>query len=168
MKFLRRGHIIDSFKLDGTFKIVSSTDFASLRYKKGNNIYLQKGNEEPIKLTVLKYHTNGKLDFVKTEEINVKEEAEAYIGYEVLCNKDDASLPEGFYRYDDLKGLEIYNEDNVLLGEVIEVEEFPAQVTLRAKSLAKKEFFVPFVPFFIKDVDLENHKIIIHEIGGML
>ncbi len=168
MEFVKLGHIIDSFKLDGTFKVVSSTDFASLRYKKGNTIYLQKNNSEPLPLTIEKYHNNGKLDFVKTKEINVKEDAELYIGYEILFNKDEADIPEGYYRYDDLMGLKVFNENNKEMGIIIEVKEFPAQVTLKVKSIKDNEFYVPFVPFFIKDVDLKNQKIVIHEIGGML
>ena len=168
MEFVKLGHIIDSFKLDGTFKVVSSTDFASLRYKKGNTIYLSKNNSEPLPLTIEKYHNNGKLDFIKTKEINVKEEAEQYIGYEILFNKDEAEIPEGYYRYDDLVGLRVFNEEKKEMGEVVEVKEFPAQVTLRVVSIKDTEFYVPFVPFFIKEVDLKNNTLIIHEIGGML
>ena len=51
---------------------------------------------------------------------------------------------------------------------VKEVEEFPAQITLRVKSLKGKDFFVPFIEAFIKNVDVESKKIIIHFMEGML
>lgn len=167
MKYVTLGYIIDSFKLDGTFKVVSSTDFATLRYQKGNTIYLnKKGIENPIPLTMLNYHTNGKVDFVKTEEINTKEEADQYIGYEILFDEEEADIPDGFYRYSSLINLSVYNEDDEKIGEVISVQEYPAQVTLIVKK-EDKTFQIPFVEFFIKDINLKDRKIIVHEIGGM-
>lgn len=165
MKFVTLGYIIDSFKLDGTFKVVSNTDFASLRYQKGNVIYLSKNNE--IKeCTVISYHTNNKFDFVKVEEINTKEEADEYKGYEILFDEEKANIPEGFYRYSSLINLKILNENKEELGEVKEVREYPAQVTLICLN-KDKEYQVPFVDFFIKEVNIEKGYIIIHEIGGM-
>lgn len=168
MKYVTLGYIIDSFKLDGTFKVVSSTDFASLRYKKGNIIYLNKrGSDNFIPLTISNYHNNGKLDFVKTIEIDTKEKAEEYIGYEILFDEEKAIIPEGFYRYSSLINLEVYNEVNEKMGVVISVMEYPAQVTLIVKGNSDKTFQIPFVEFFIKDVVIDDNKIIVHEIEGM-
>ena len=107
-------------------------------------------------------------DFVKLDIINTKEEAESYRHYEIQVIKDSKDLKKGEYFFADLKACEVFDENNNLLGKVKEVEEFPAQITLRVKANNGKEFLVPFVKFFIKNIDIENKKITINVIEGML
>ena len=48
------------------------------------------------------------------------------------------------------------------------MEEYASYQTLRIKREGAKDFFVPFVKAFIKKVDIDNKKIIIHVIEGLL
>ena len=45
MEYLSLGIIIGTFSLDGSVKVLSSTDFANERYKEGNTLYLKKDDE---------------------------------------------------------------------------------------------------------------------------
>lgn len=169
MEYLSLGKIIDAFALDGTLKVISTTDNGKKRYEKGNKIFLANPkNDERRELTVVSYRSNGQLDFVKVEEITTKEEAESYKGYELHVIKDKNDLNEGYYFYSDLRGCKIIDQDNEELGLVKEVEEFPAQVTLRVKRKDGKEFFVPFIKDFIVKVDIEAKTIYINRVEGML
>ena len=82
--------------------------------------------------------------------------------------KDNNDLEVGYYFYSDLIGCAILDENKEVLGIVKNVEEFPAQITLRVKRNNGKDFFVPFVKQFIKNVDIDNKKIYIEVIEGML
>ena len=62
----------------------------------------------------------------------------------------------------------IIDKDNKEYGKVKEVEEFPAQITLRVSRRNGKDFFIPFVKDFIRQVDIQNKKIIVNIIEGML
>ena len=168
-EYLLLGYIIDSFALDGTIKVLSKTDFAKLRYQKGNTIffYSSKTNER-IPMTVSKYRSNGQFDFVKVEEINNPEDALNYKGYEIQVEKDYKNMEKDTYYYVDLVGCKVVDENDQDLGIVSQVEEFPAQLTLRVKREGKEDFLVPFVKAFIKKVDIENKKIVINVIGGLL
>ena len=169
MEYLSLGKIIDAFSLDGTLKLISSTDNAKKRYQKGNKVFLfnPKTNER-TELTVVSYRANGQLDFVKVDEIKTKEEAESFKGFELHVIKDNNDLDEGYYFYSDLRGCKIIDQTNEELGIVKEVEEFPAQITLRVKSKDGKDFFVPFIKQFIIKVDMENKKIYVNKVEGML
>lgn len=167
MEYLSLGVIIGSFSLDGSVKILSSTDFSIDRYKIGRTLYLKK-DEDIINVTVNKYHRSGELDIVSFNEINNPEEALAKKGYEVLINKIEATLPKNTYHFYELESCDVYDEKDNRLGKVKKVEEYPAQITLRIIRDNKKEFQVPFVKAFIKKVDIANHKIIINVIEGML
>lgn len=168
MEYIKLGTIIGSFSLDGTLKIMSTTDFAKERYKKGNTIYLFNKDKEYVPLTVVSFRMNGKLDFVKVEEITTKEEAESYKGCDLLFDKDEAKLPKGFYHFIDLEGCSVYLEDKTLIGTVKKVEEYPAQNTLRVKTSEGKEVLIPFVDAFIIKVDINKKEIIVRIIEGML
>ena len=69
---------------------------------------------------------------------------------------------------DDLLNLTVFDEDNNELGVVSSIEEFPSQITLKVSKKDKHFFYVPFNDFFIKDVNLEDKKLIIHIIEGLI
>lgn len=167
MEYLSLGVIIGSFSLDGSLKILSSTDFAENRYQEGNTLYLRKDNEL-VPVTVNKYRRSGELDIVSFLEINTVEEALAKKGYEVLIDKKEAILPKNYYHFYELEQCEVYDDKDHLLGKVNKVEEYPAQITLKVKTKEGKVFQVPFVDAFIKKIDIKNKKIIINVIEGML
>ena len=169
MEYLSLGKVIDTFSLNGTLKLISTTDNGKLRYKKGNKVFLvNPENEERKEVTVVSYRSNGQFDFVKVEEINIPEEALEYKGFEIQVVKDRNDLKEGYYFYSDLRGCTLINQEDKEFGKVIEVEEFPAQITLRAKANNGKQFFVPFIKDFIISVDIDNKVIKVNVVEGML
>ncbi len=169
MEYLSLGKIIDSFGLDGTLKVYSTTDNQKLRYKKGNKLFLYNEQEDNrIPVTVVSYRSSGNLDYVKFEEITSPEKGKEYRGFEIHTIKDANDLKVGYYFYSDLVGCKIIDQVNNELGIVSKVEEFPAQLTLRVRRENGKDFFVPFVKQFIKKVDIESETISINVIEGML
>ena len=167
MEKLLLGYIISSFSLDGTIKVLSKTNMSEKRYTKGNKVYLADKNENIVKeLTVSSFRRSGELDFVKFEEITTKEEADSYKSYSLLIDKTD-DLAKGFYYFSDLEKCNV-KSDGKIIGKVIKVEEFPAQITLRVKSNGGKEFFVPFIKEFIKNVSIDNQEIEVVLWEGML
>ena len=169
MEYVSLGIIKDSFGLDGTMKIFSTTTNQAKRYKANSKVFLYNPQtDERRELTVSSFRKNGPFDFLKVIEINTPEEVKLLKGQEIHAKKDDIELEKGQYYYADLVGCEVYDQDNNLLGKVKEVEEFPAQLTLRVARAKSKDFFVPFIEQFIKTVDIENKRILIEKIEGML
>ena len=168
-EYLLLGYIIDAFSLDGTFKVLSKTDFAEKRYRKDKEVFLYQPNtKQRMTVTVESYRKGGQFDFVKVKGVNTKEEALEFKGYEIHALKDYRILDKDTYYYVDLVGCEVLDDKGHILGEVSQVEEFPAQLTLRVKRKGQPDFLVPFVKAFIKSIDIENKKIVINVIGGLL
>ena len=168
-EYLLLGYITDAFSLDGTFKVLSKTDFADTRYQEGNEVYLCSPNTKERQIvTVEAYRSSGMFDFVKVKGVNSKEEALAYKGYEIRAEKDYNSLEKDEYYFIDLVGCKVLDEKGQEVGVVKEVEEFPAHLTLRVKRAGKEDFFVPFVKAFIRRVDINKKEIEINIIEGML
>ena len=168
-QYLLLGYITDAFSLDGTFKVLNKTDFGDMRYQEGNEIFLYSPKtKERLTMTVVSYRNNGQFDYVKVKQVNSKEEALTFKGYEIHALKTYDFMEKDTYYYVDLVGCKVIDEKGSLLGEVSQVEEFPAQLTLRVKRKGKEDFFVPFVKAFIRRVDINKKEIEINIIGGML
>ena len=168
-EYLLLGYIVDAFSLDGTFKVLSKTDFAKKRYQKGKEVFLYQTNtKQRMTVIVENYRKGGQFDFVKVQGINSKEEALEFKGYEIHALKDYQIVDKDTYYYVDLVGCKILDDKGQILGEVSQVEEFPAQLTLRVKRKGQEDFLVPFVKAFIKSVDIEKKEIVINVIGGLL
>ena len=168
-EYLLLGYITDAFSLDGTFKVLSKTDFAEKRYQKGKEIFLYQANtKQRMTVVVESYRKGGQFDFVKVQGVNSKEEALEFKGYEIHALKDYKIVDKDTYYYVDLVGCKVVDENDKQLGVVSVVEEFPAQLTLRVKREGQADFLVPFVKAFIKNVDIDNKKIVINVIGGLL
>ncbi len=169
MELVELGRIVDSFGLCGDVKILSSTSFADKRYQIGNHVILENPKtKQQETLTVIAYRNQLDIDIVRFNEINTKEDALAKKGYLIKAEKDLSLLNKNEFYYSDLESCKVIDQDKKELGTVIKVEEFPAQVTLRVKSTTGKEFFVPFVKAFIRNVNIFNKTIEINVIEGML
>ena len=169
MEYVSLGVIKDSFGLDGTLKIFSTTTMSNKRYVTGAKVFLVNPlNNEMSERIVVKFRRSAPFDFVKLEGIDNPEDAKALKGYEIHVIKDRNDLEEGTYFYSDLRGCDVVDDKGNVLGHVKEVEEFPAQLTLRVGRKGKPDFFVPFIKQFIKSVDVENKRILIEIIEGLL
>ena len=168
MEYVTLGKIIDAFNLDGTLKIVSSTFYGEKRYKKGNTVDIVHPNGERETVTIENYCHNKDIDFVKVKEINTKEEALERKGCFIEAEKDAKVLEKGDYYFSDLEKCDVYDSNGCRLGKIKKVEEFPSVDTLRVGRENKNDFFVPFIKEFIVSVDIENKRIVINVIEGML
>ena len=169
MEYLLLGTIIDSFGIDGTLRIFSTTNNGKKRYRKGATVFLRDRNEEFVKeLTVLSYRSSGRFDYVRFKEVTNPEEGKLFKGFDLCVVKDRSDLDVGYYYYSDLVDCKVIDEQGNALGIVSKVEEFPAQLTLRVKRSGKADFFVPFINQFIIKVDIEKKEIQINVIEGML
>ena len=169
MEYVCLGIIKDSFGLDGTIKIYSTTNMSAKRYKIDAMVFLynpQSNTREEHK--VLSYRHSGLFDFVKLNDIDTPEQVKTFKGYEIHAIKDQKDLEKGEYFYSDLKKCNVVDEQGNLLGKVKEVEEFPAQLTLRVGRANKPDFFVPFIKEFILGVNIEKHTICVKIIEGLL
>lgn len=168
-KYLLTAKTLKTIGLKGEIKIYSYTTFPDLRYKKGSVLYYKK-DEKYLPLEVLSSSfKGGEFYQIKFKNIDSIEEAQNYLSLDLYSLKDESILFENEFFYDDLLGLEVFNEENVKIGTIKSIEEFPAQITLNVqKTLQKSTFFVPFNDFFVKKIDLENKKIVIHIIEGLL
>ena len=167
--YLKVGKILKPRGLNGEVKVFSTTSFKNIRYKKGNELFVELDKDNLIPVHVKKYSSKeGNIDVLQFEEYQNVNDLDPILGKDLLSVKDDQILKTNEYFFSDLENLVVYDENKNELGKVIKVEEFPSQITLKVEGKDKKTFFVPFNDFFIKKVNISNNYIIINVIEGLL
>ena len=106
---------------------------------------------------------------LKLKGIETPEEAERLRNSYLKINRKDAKkLPEGTYYIADLIGLDVYTDENKLLGKVDYIYNAGSSDIYVVKDEQGKEILLPAIKEVLKQVDLENKKIIVHIIKGLI
>ena len=168
MEFLTVGQVVRTIGLKGEVKIYPSTHFRDTRFSKGSRVFLLNDkNEVERELTIKLHRTNGDCDNLIFEEITTIEEAEKIVHQYLCVEKDQKFLKNDEFFYSDLVGMSCEFDNGKLIGKVAKIEEYNSYATLRVKT-GEKDALIPFVKSFIKSVSLEDKKIIVNFIEGLL
>ena len=169
MEPLLLARITKPLGLKGEVRAFCLTSFPKDRFKKGRSYTLvnPKTKEEKV-LTLSSYRLQGDVLILLFKEVQSVEEADLLRGYEVVMDKEDAPLPDGYYRFEDLKGLKAIDDQGKEIGSVIDVTAYAPTKNLKLKSLEGKTFYVPFIDVFVGEIDLEKKTMVIHVVEGML
>ncbi len=166
MEYVTIGKILNTFGIKGELKVDVYTDFTEERFKKDSTIYIGE-DYLPFKVRSYREHKGFLLLLLKdNEDINL---VERFKGMYLYKSKDDIKpLKEGEYYFSDLQDLDVYVDDKKI-GRVLNVEAGLRNNNLRVlKDEDHKEYLIPFIPVFIKDVDLKEKRIDINWIEGLI
>ena len=96
----------------------------------------------------------------KLEGIDSPEQARGFKGKAVSIPRPAAG--EGRYYWSDLVGLEVVNEQGVVLGVVKQMSSNGAHDVMEVsvmEAAGERTRLLPFVPVYVKQVDLQNRRI---------
>ena len=168
MDFLTVGTIVRTVGLKGEVKVYPSTHFRDSRFSKGSHVFLLDENKNIVEdLLIVKHSKNGDCDNLVFEGFDTIEKVEKFVHQDLFVKKDISFLKKGEFFYSDLVGMEVYFDNDSLIGKVEKIEEYTSYPTLRIKH-SPKDVLIPFVKAFIKSVSLEEKKIVVNYIEGLL
>lgn len=159
---IKIGKIVNTHALKGELKIKSYTDFFEERFKVGQKLFIEFDNQT-IEVTVKKSRLHKDLVycvFESYEHINLVEQFKGCLLY--IDEEDIHTLEEDAYYFHELLGCKVY--EDVYIGDVVEVLDYPAQQIL---VIGEKRLMVPFVHAFVKNVDIQAKRIDVCLIEGM-
>ena len=166
-EYFEIGQIVNTFGIKGFVKVKPFTDDME-RFEELKSILVVK-NKEMIEMEIeeVKYQQYVVLLKLKgIEDINM---AEKYKGcYIKIKRKDARKLPEDTYFIADLLGLEVYTDTGDLLGKVDDIYNNKSNDIYVVKDELGKQILLPGIKEVIKQIDLENEKIIVHLIKGLI
>ncbi|MCI9286546.1 MAG: 16S rRNA processing protein RimM [Clostridia bacterium] len=161
------GQIVNTYGIKGFLKVVPYTDDIT-RFEKLNNIYIQtKKSLETVTIEEVKYAKN--LVLLKIKGIDNINDAEIYKNCYIKIDRSDAvELPEDSYFIIDLIGIKVYTDEGEALGDVIDVFPTGANDVYVVKNELGKQVLLPAIGDVIKNVDIQNKKMIVHLIEGLV
>ena len=165
-KLLEIGQIVNSYGIKGFLKVVPYTDDIT-RFDNLKTIYIEKNKKlEEMQIEEVKYHNN--LVLLKLKGIDdINDTLEYKNCYIKIDRKDAVELPKNSYFIVDLIGLEVYTEEGTLIGTLVDVFPTGSNDVYVVKDELGKQILLPAIGDVIKDVQLENKKMVVHLIEGL-
>ena len=166
-KRLEVGQIVNTFGIKGELKVTPFTDDIN-RFDNLKKVYVKTRKEDKLyKVEGVRYHKNMVL--LKLEGIENPEQAELLKNAYLEIDREDAiPLKEGQYFIVDLIGLDVYTDEGNLLGKVEDIYNTGANDIYVVKDELGKQILLPGIKDVIKEVDLDNEKLIVHLIPGLI
>ena len=166
-KYLEIGQIVNTFGIKGMVKIKPFTDDIN-RFDRLKKVYISnKNGKKEYQIQEVKYHKNMVL--MKLEGVDTPEQADLLRqSYLLVDRADEEPLEEGVYYIVDLLGLEVYTDDNKLLGKVDDIFNKGSNDIYVVKDEMGKQILLPGIPDVLKNVDLEKGRITVHLIPGLI
>ncbi len=166
-EYFEIGQIVNTFGIKGFVKVKPFTDDMK-RFEELKTVLIVK-NKEIIEMEIeeVKYQQYVVLLKLKgIEDINM---AEKYKGCYIKIRRENArKLPKDTYFIADLIGLDVYAEDGKLLGKVEDVYNNKSNDIYVIKDELGKQILLPNIKDVIKQIDIENEKIIVHLLEGLI
>ncbi len=165
--FVSVGKILNFHGVQGEAKFGYSKNREDF-LKQLDYVYIQDGVEYK-KLEIERLRFTPKCAIIKFKGINTLNDILVYKNKIVFIDESSIRefLSEDEFLIDELIGLDVYDGDKKI-GAVVGVSNNGASDLLSVKTLSKNVSLVPFVKAIVLSVDIQNRKIQINNIEGLL
>lgn len=162
----RVGVITNTHGLRGEVKVFPTTEDPE-RFRDLKEVLLDTGKDW-LELEVSSVRFFKNLVIVKFKEFNSINEIEQYKGKDLYVSRENAiPLEEGEYYLADIIGATVLTEDGAVFGELKDVLETGANLVYVVLHEGK-EVLLPVIPDCVKNVDVEQRKVTVHIMKGLL
>ncbi len=163
-EYIKVGKIVNTHGVKGTVKCISLTDDIE-RFEELEYIYTEK-DDKKRKINNVWY--KGNLVYLQLEGISDINIAETFRDTFISILEDQLrELPEGSYYLFDLEGIEVYSTDGEYIGKISDIYQTGANDVYEVIN-KNKSFLIPAVKDVVKSVSIEDKKMVINVIEGLL
>ena len=165
-RYLRIGSVIKTHGLKGGLKVFPTTDDPK-RFSPAVPVFLDTP-EGFLPVTIQSASLFKKIYIVVFKEFTDINEVEAFRGCDIYIERsDEEKLSDNEYYIDDLIGMPVFDEEDVLLGKIGEVMKTGANDVYVVAS-EDREILLPAIKECILDVDLQENKMKVHLMPGLV
>lgn len=161
------GQIVNTYGIKGFVKVIPFTDNIN-RFEDLKTVYVEtKKGLENFEIEEVKYSKNTVLLKLKgIDDINI---AEKYRNCYLKISRENAvKLPEDTYFIIDLLDMKVYTEEDIYLGNIIDVYPTGSNDIYVIKNEEGKQALLPAIGEVIKTVDIQNKKMVVHLLDGLI
>lgn len=161
MNYIYIGDIVNTHGIKGEIKIISHFKYKNNVFIKGTPIYIGKNKEKQV---INSYRKHKIFDMITLLGFNDINEVLKYKGEPVYIDKNEIKI-DGILN-ENLIDMDVYNEDS-FIGKVTDILNNGVYDILVIEKENNKNL-VPNINEFIKKIDLDNKKIQINMIEGLI
>ena len=164
---LQIGVITSTHGIRGEVKVFPTTDEPK-KFKKIGKVILDTGKEEKVMdIQSVKFFKN--LVILKFAGIENMDEAEKLRNKTLWITREQSGpLKKDEYYKADLMELQVYDEADNMLGVITDIFETGANDVYEMETPAGEKILLPAIKDCIKKIDMENRKMTIHVMDGLL
>lgn len=168
MNYFNVGKIVNTQGLQGEVRVLSVTDFAEERFKKGSRLALfDKKDQFVTSLEIASHRKHKNFDIVKFKGLYHINEVEKYKEFTLkIAEEDLTELADGEFYYHEIIGLDVY-EGKELIGQVKEILQPGANDVWVVKRKGKRDLLLPYIPPVVLNVDIPNHRVDVELLEGL-
>lgn len=166
-KYLEIGQIVNTFGIKGMVKVKPFTDDIT-RFDRLKKVYIEnKTVKKEYEIEEVKYHKDMVL--IKFKGIENPEQANLLRDTYLLVDRENEEpLEEGIYYIVDMIGLDVYTQEGDVLGKLEDIFNTGSNDIYVVKDELGKQILLPAIGDVIKQIDMENRKMIVHLISGLI
>ena len=169
MKHISIGKILNFHGIKGDAKVgysKSQADFLSTLKRvliKNNN-----GSFDTLEISSCKFNKNFAI--IKFKNINSINELIPYKGQLLYVEQTSLkeNLSEDEFLIEDLIGLDVFTVSEEKVGTIVGISNNGTNDYLNIKTKTKRTSLVPFIKELVPEVDIENKKVIISNLEGLI
>ena len=160
MNYFNVGKIVNTQGLQGEMRVLSVTDFAEERFKKGNILALfDKKDQFVMDVEIASHRKVKNFDIIKFKGMYHINDIERFRDFTLQVREEDLTdLEDGEFYYHEIIGLEVY-ENDVLLGRIKEILQPGANDVWVVKRKGKRDLLLPYIPPVVLGIDIEQGRV---------
>ncbi|WP_438467756.1 ribosome maturation factor RimM [Streptococcus pluranimalium] len=168
MNYFNVGKIVNTQGLQGELRVLSVTDFAEERFKKGSQLSIFDDKDQHLLDVEIASHRKQKnFDIVKFKGLYHINDVEKYKGTVLKVAEENLTdLAEDEFYYHEIIGLDVY-ENDVLIGQIKEIMQPGANDVWVVKRKGKKDLLLPYIPPVVLNVDVVANRVDVEIMEGL-
>ncbi|MGT2754068.1 ribosome maturation factor RimM [Streptococcus ovis] len=168
MNYFNVGKIVNTQGLQGELRVLSVTDFAEERFKKGSKLSIFNDKDQfVLEVEVATHRKQKNFDIVKFKGLYHINDVEKYKGCSLKVAEEDLTeLEEDEFYYHEIIGLDVYERD-VLIGQIKEILQPGANDVWVVARKGKRDLLLPYIPPVVLNVDIAGNRVDVELLEGL-
>lgn len=131
-------------------------------------VYLESKTGRKIRHDIQKMNAAGRFLFLELSGVTDVDKAQAFVGFRLLAPRGLLKeLPEGEYYWQDIIGLPVFSQDGRCIGQIESIFQTKSNDVYVCRG-DEGEFLIPAIEDAIAKIDLQERKITLKAMEGLL
>jgi 16S rRNA processing protein RimM len=170
MKWFNVGKIVNTHGIRGEVRVISTTDFPEERYAVGNRLHIfMPDDKTPTPVVVASHRLHKNFNLLTFEGYFNVNDVVKFKGSILKVTGDQlGELEENEYYYHEIIGCTVVTEDGEEIGTIKEIINTGANDVWTIARKGQKDALIPYIKDIVLNIDIEERKVVIHVMEGLL